>query len=301
MAFEYDSNLSSNTYRPIEPYTHIFEFNHEGSRYLIKFASDSTLQYMTDDIYMKPLIQHEWDVYKQIQNLPEYDKYKKYFLEGVKGGEYKYSEINSCAYIILPYIKSESLEGFVREKLRVKDNKEVARTLCNYLEHVAYALEYLLSHGICHGDMHSGNILITDEGIKVIDFDTAGSCDQHMNLGRSNIKGRQTLRRNMNLIGYLGNTFTGFFVMCKSIFSKFNHLKPFVERIDTIVEEYLQREDVSLAYKKIISLLKSIQAQEGGRRTRRSRTRRRSIRLCSRRSSRSRSRRSRSSRIPSSK
>lgn len=279
--FEYDTELISNTYHSIEPYTHIFKFNHRGSLYIIKFASESTIQYKTNDIFMKPFIQKEWEVYQQIQNLPDYETHKQYFLEDVKGGEY-----NSCAYLILPYIKSETLEGFVNRTLEA--NTQVAKQSCKYLQDAASALEYLISHGICHGDMHSGNILITDKGTKIIDFDSAGECDQVMDLGYAHINGRKTLRRNVNFIGHKGNTFTGFFIMCKDIFSKFNYLKPFIIRINRIIQEYKNSEDVFLAYKKIISLLKTIQGQEGGRRTRR-----KSIHL-------RRSRRRRS-RIPSSK
>jgi len=275
------------------------------------------LKFSRDGVY-KSNITNEWAIYKKIYALPDIERYKHYFLEGVIGGEY-----DSRGYIILPYMDGLTLEEYIKKNIHSIDDKILSITICKYLEEAAYALEYLLTHGICHGDMHAGNIFLTLDKtkaneaymLKIIDFDKAGQCDQLMNLGYSSVTAgykkntvnaaRQSVRRDVNFLGLAyDKNYTGFFVMCKDIFNKFTYLRAFIERINIIIEEYKQREDVFLAYKKIISLLKSIQAQEGGRRTRRTSVRLR-LRLCrSRNSCRSRSRSSRgtrSRRIPSSK
>jgi len=256
--FTYDDNLGPNTYRHMHPYTHIYEFNHERP-YVIKFSSDPI---------HRPLIQHEWDMYTQLYSFDN----QSYFIKGVDGGTFK-----GCAYTILPFIKAKSLE----ESLLDLGKEQII----DILNTVADALLYLLSKGICHGDMHAGNILLTDDGVKIIDFDKAGACDGQMNVGYTSVKGRKALRKDLNFIGVPYNNHTGFFIMVKDIFRK-KGLS--VERIDEIIQRYMtsehHTEDIQAAY----------QAMKGGRR----RTfRKKSLQRRSRR----RRSRSRRSRVPSSK
>ena len=244
--FEYDDDLGPSTYRRMHPYSHIYEFNAD-RLYLIKFSSDPTY---------KPLIQHEWAMYQQIYTFDN----QSYFIQDVEGGDFK-----GCAYTILPFIKAISLE---RSVTRLSKQEVIS-----ILNTVADALLYLLSKGICHGDMHAGNILLTDDGVKIIDFDKAGPCDGQMNVGYTSVKGRKALRKDLNFIGVPYNTHTGFFIMVKDIFRKKGMS---TERIDEVIKRYMESghgtEDIQEAY----------QSVKGGRR----RTfRKKSTRRCSRISS----------------
>ena len=239
-SFHYDDALGPNTYRRMDPYLHIYEFNHKDRRYLIKFSSDPNY---------KELIAHEWSMYRQIYTFEN----QSYFLQGVEGGEYK-----GCAYTILPFVKAISLEESAKRLSKEQ--------LSDILSTVADALLYLLSHGICHGDMHAGNILLTGDGVKIIDFDKAGPCDGLMNVGYTSMKGRKAMRKDLNFIGVPYNTHTGFFIMVRDLFIKKGIP---TERIDEVIDRYMSSghstEDIRVAYEAVKGIPK------GGRRTRRCR------------------------------
>jgi serine/threonine protein kinase len=241
-SFEYDDDLGPNTYRRMDPYTHIYEFN-TGRPYLIKFSSDPI---------HKGLIMHEWDMYQQLYSFD----IQSYFIQGIEGGEFK-----GCSYTILPFIKAISLEESVKDLSNAK--------LFTILNTVAEALLYLLSKDICHGDMHSGNILLTSDGVKIIDFDKAGPCDGQMNIGYTSFNGRNAARKDLNFIGVPYNTHTGYFVMTKDIFRKKSIS---TERIDEIIKNYMKskhtKDDIEAAYSSVKGVLANL--QKGGRRTRRS-------------------------------
>ena len=186
---------------------------------------------------------------------------QSYFIQGVEGGEFK-----GCSYTILPFIKAISLEHSVEDLSKAE--------LFNVLTTVADALLYLQSKDICHGDMHSGNILLTDDGVKIIDFDKAGPCDGRMNVGYTSFHGRNAARKDLNFIGVPNNTYTGFFVMVKDIFRKKGIS---TERIDEIIHTYMKskhtKEDIEAAYSSVKEVLANL--QKGGRSTRRRRSKRR--------------------------
>lgn len=241
--FKYDDELGLNTYRIMYPYSHIYEFN-TGRPYIIKFSSNSI---------HKGLIQHEWKMYQELYTLD----IQSYLIQGVEGGEFK-----GCSYTILPFIKAISLEDSVKDLSKAE--------LFEVLTTVADALLYLLPKDICHGDMHSGNILLTDDGVKIIDFDKAGPCDGRMNVGYTSFNnGRNAARKDLNFIGVPYNTHTGFFVMAKDIFRKKGIS---TDRIDEIINNYIKskhtKEDIEAAYSSVKKVLAKV--PKGGRRTRQS-------------------------------
>jgi len=246
--FQYDDDLEIDTYRRMEEYEHIFQVNIDGKRYIIKLSSDS--------LY-KSLIQDEWEIYKKLYRFSDYDSHKHYFLEGVEGGEY-----DECAYIILPYLLSKSLDDSLPELSKEK--------VFAILRTVIDGLNYLLSHDICHGDMHSGNILIADNSVKIIDFDKSGGCNETMNVGYRTFKNRKALRKNINFIGTSYDTFTGFFLMCKDILTKKDIP---TSKLDEIIETYKKsstsQEDIHAAYVSARGMLNAFPLKGGRRKTRR--------------------------------
>ena len=243
--FDNDDELGPDTYRRMDPYTHIYQFNN-GSLYLIKFSSDPM---------HKGLIQHECNIYTQIYALEK----TSYFIEGIEGGTFK-----GCAYIILPLVNAKSLE----ESIAKLSNSDIFSILST----VADALLFLVANDICHGDMHAGNILLTDDGVKIIDFDKAGPCDGEMNVGYTSVKSRKALRKDLNFIGVPYNTHTGFFGMVKDIFRKKGIS---TNKIDEIIDKYINsnsnREKIEEAYVSMKDILANV--PNGGRRTRRRRRR----------------------------
>jgi len=246
--FQYDDDLDIDTYRRMETYEHIFEVNIRGKRFIIKLSSDP--------LY-KSLIQDEWEIYKKLYSFDEYTSHKEYFLEGVEGGEY-----DEYAYIILPYLPSKSLDDSLPELSKEK--------LFAILRTVIDGLHYLLSHDMCHGDMHSGNILIADTSVKIIDFDKAGGCNETMNVGYRTFKNRKALRKNINFIGTSYDTFTGFFLMCKDILTKKG---VDTTKLDEIIETYKKsstsHQDIRAAYVSARGMFNGFTLNGGRRKTRR--------------------------------
>jgi serine/threonine protein kinase len=247
--FIYDEELIAYTYRRMEGYTHIFEVNVGGERYIVKFSSDP--------LY-KSLIQHEWNIYDTLYDFDDYDSHKKYFIEGVEGGDYK-----GCAYMIVPYLPSKSLEGSIQQLSN--------RRILEVLREVIDGLDYLLSHDICHGDMHSGNILLTRDSVKIIDFDKAGGCNETMNVGyRTFLNKRKALRKDINFIGTPYPNITGFFLMCKDIF-KYKGIP--TSKLDEIIKRYLEsstsQQDIHAAYISARDMLYEFTLNGGRRKTRR--------------------------------
>ena len=245
----YNTNAKKNSYRQKEPYPHIFEIR-KGTKYLLKFY---------DSPPYDTLIRDEWNFYKTIYALTEDTNYSQYFIQGVRGGEFE-----GIPYIIMPYVENTTLEDYVKGTVDITD-------LCNILSHVSHVVYFLFTKGVCHGDMHAGNVLITEDGVKIIDFDKAGECNQPVEAGYTRFKGRNALRRNMNFIGTGHFPPTGFFVMCKDIFARIDTLVKYVPRIDEIIQAYLAEEDIPRAYDAILALfdeIKNNQTGEGRKRKR---------------------------------
>ena len=78
----------------------------------------------------------------------------------------------------MPYVENISLEEYVNDTINTKD-------LCNILIEVSRVLQFLFTKGYCHGDMHAGNVLITEDDVKIIDFDKAGGCDEMVEAGHT--------------------------------------------------------------------------------------------------------------------
>lgn len=264
-----------------ESYIKIYSLQRNGRSYVIKFASMEN-----ESIH---LIQLEYVFYEELYSLPHYDSYRQYFLEGVNGkvgmydpdgqraagdkGQVYTTKNHAYIYIEFPFIESITLEQYIT-------TPRSTRELCTILQQVCTALTFLLKNGLCHGDMHAGNVLIPTQGgqvdttqtIKVIDFDSAGECSGTLRQRLKEI-GRGTLQ-NLNIYG-LNSTvspLTGFFVLCKHIFTV-QGLS--VDRIDRIIHEYKQGLPIKQAYAKMGSLLQSMITQNGqGRRTKKRRRRR---------------------------
>jgi serine/threonine protein kinase len=247
-SFEYDELLGHKGYRRMNPYIHIYEFNWNERLYMIKFSS--RLPHID-------LIKKEKIIYDQIKDFEN----KSFFIEDVEGGildeGVPYEE---CAYIILPFITAISLENYIYTKDFSKAK------FYQVISAVARGLLYLLSKGICHGDMHAGNILITydterkEDLVKIIDFDKAGACNDIMPNG---LGFPSALRKDVNFIGLPDdNNYTGFFIMVKHIMEqKGISAGP----IDSIIEQYKESnntlEDIEKAYRDLILYSK------GGRKT----------------------------------
>ena len=76
---------------------------------------------------------------------------------------------DSHLYLVLEYMENGSLAGVVR-----KYGCFPEALVAMYMRQVLDGLEWLHSHGVCHGDVKGANLLITKEGhVKLADFGVA--------------------------------------------------------------------------------------------------------------------------------
>lgn len=237
-------------YYKMKGYDYIYVFTHGGEKFLIKFSSESPF---------KANIINEWEMYTKIYALEKHS----FALQGVKGGKF-----DEYAYIILPFVEGNTLRE-VLPRLTKKD-------IVNVLLRIADALEQMFQHNICHGDMHWDNILITDDGVKIIDFDKTGACDEASNLGNIQIGPSRAVRKDYNFIGTPFNRDTGLFLLCKRVFEYMKEPKA-TSDIEQIIKRYIDsnhsKEDILQAYTSLKIVLEEFSNSKGGRRSRRRRRR----------------------------
>jgi predicted Ser/Thr protein kinase len=242
-----NSNERNPHYYKMKGYDYIYVFSYGGNKHLIKFSSESPF---------KGNIVNEWKMYRKMYALDTHT----FVLKGVEGGIF-----GEYAYIILPFVEGNTL----RESLAHLSKKDIVEALLT----VRDALELMFTHNICHGDMHWDNILLTDQGTKIIDFDKTGPCDGKMNVGQLSFKGRNTLRKNFNFIGLPHDKHNGFFLLCKTLFA---YMKKPTDEIETIIDTYINSEhskdDIQKAYTSLELVLKGDLHSKGGGRTRRRRS-----------------------------
>ncbi len=75
--------------------------------------------------------------------------------------------IDNDGYIVLPYLRGETIDELIR-----RDGPMPLGCVLSIFESVCAALAHLHSYGISHGDVHTGNIMLTPSPI-LIDFGTS--------------------------------------------------------------------------------------------------------------------------------
>jgi len=234
-----DFDSKPDVYRVFNDRGYIYDFKNDSNRYLMKLSADPDI---------KGPIKNEREFYgKLYEILKNNPDYRKYFIEGVTGGDYVYQDLK-YEYIIIPFIENTPLDTYIKKGPDIKE-------LCNILESVKEGLFFLFSNGLCHGDMHSGNVLITESGVLIIDFDTAGECNEKIITGFTD-----KLRKDVNFIGKPANHNTGFFIMCKNIFT---FLKVKQEKdVQEIIDTYLTDDYIDKAYEDFSTVLNKIRISQ---------------------------------------
>jgi len=248
-SYENGGNNPEDIYAKFGDHEYMYAFTTGGQRYFLKFSADS--------LYSQ-LIMTELNIYTRIYDLAD-EEHKGFFVQGVEGGMFPYQG-TTFSYIIIPYIESISLVRYTG-----KDVKEV-------LKGVVKAMRFLLGNDICHGDLHADNVLIQGTNPILIDFDSAGSCEEKSEVGYTKVKGRSVKRKNINFIGTPGNR-TGLFVICHDTLSRYYPKD--AEKVKEIITLYLETEDIGSAYDALQKLLE----QKGGRTRKRKRKGRKTLRL----------------------
>jgi len=222
---------------------------------LFIYKVGETIVKITNGAYASQRLNIELEYYKHLYSVLSEDE-MKYFIPSVTGssfvlGDYVYT------YLQMPYITGIELIDFFNSNPEKKQ-------LYKVLKEIAIGLLILSKHGLSHGDMHNGNVLVIGDTIKIIDFDKAGKTSDMYNSGpRFNpLRNRNFLKRS------LGDQ-TGFFNMCTYLFTD-STLKQNVEKIRVKYINEGISSDINVQ-EALESFIKLMDAQKGGRKKRKTR------------------------------
>jgi len=219
------SEVLQNHFNP-ETLTFIYE-NTASDEHLYTYKLDNTIVKISHDTFASQRLKMELDNYMYLYSILTIEE-MKYFIPDVMGGSFKYGDY-MYTYLKMPYSEGVDLLTFFESG---PDQKKVYR----FFKEIATGLLILSKHDFSHGDMHAGNVLVSGNTIKIIDFDSAG-------------KGTEIRNRN-----FKDNH--GFFTLCQYFITDPN-LK---EKINQIRLDYTT--DAQEAFQKFITLM----GQQGGRR-----------------------------------
>jgi serine/threonine protein kinase len=225
------SDVLQHQFNPVD-LKFIYE-NTSSDEHLYTYKLDNTIVKISHDTYASQRLIKELENYTYLYSVLS-DSEMKYFIPNVTGGTFRFGEYK-YTYITMPYIDGSDLLTFFQSG---PDQKKIYMIL----KEIAQGLLILSKHGLSHGDMHAGNVLVTGNMIKIIDFDSASKTQE---------------ARNRNFIDK-----GGFFTMCQYFITD-----PILkEKINTIRLAYISNtvHSDAVAQTALESFIKLV--QQGGRR-----------------------------------
>jgi serine/threonine protein kinase len=206
---------------------HFIYENTASDEHLYTYKLDDTIVKITHDTYASQRLKKELDMYNYLYTVLTNDE-MKYFIPNVTGGIFTYGDY-TYTYLKMPYITGVDLVTYYQSN---PEQKKIYKIL----KEIATGMLILSKHGVSHGDMHAGNVLISGTTVKIIDFDSSG-------------KDKEIRNRNFS-------EKRGFFWMCQYFITD----PTLKEKITQIRLSYTS--DAQKAFEAFITLM----GQQGGRR-----------------------------------
>ena len=154
----------------------VYTFKQDGETKVLKIGNKAS----RDDTTKYKLLKKEHAIYQQLDALtPDQRAYFPKLYDGGDLGEMMF-------FLLIEYVEGQVLTDYITEK---KSSPSPVKILIE----LAKALEALRSINLVHGDLSTENILVTQDSIKLIDFEKTGPHDT-----RVNVRGSETLQ-----IGFL--------------------------------------------------------------------------------------------------
>ncbi len=149
-------------------------------------------EYVLKEMYLKGEFVRKENGTISLQGLSKanYEKYKQRFireaqtLQRLSGHEHivnveNYFEENNTVYIVMEYLRGQSLEEMVAQKGRMSESEALG-----YIKQVASALSYIHAQNFYHRDVKPANIMITDGQAKLIDFGISKKVDEDIEVSK---------------------------------------------------------------------------------------------------------------------
>jgi serine/threonine protein kinase len=169
----------------------IYIFKRDGITKVLKMGNKEA----RGDTTKYKLLEKEYAIYKQLDTLPP--EQRAYFPILYDGGG-----LDDMFFLLIEYVEGKVLRDYINEHLTSPSPVKI-------LIELAKALEALRSIELVHGDLHTDNILVTQDSIKLIDFERTGKIGDIGGLFTERI----TLRDNVR--GSVSNEFGFLYIMYK--------------------------------------------------------------------------------------
>jgi len=205
----------------------VYIFKQDGLTKVLKLGNKAD----RDDTTKYKLLKKEYAIYQQLDALPP--EQRRFFPALYEGGD-----IGGIFYLLIEYVDGQVLTDYINEVATPRAPPPV-----KILIELAKALEALRSINLVHGDLSTENILVTQDSVKLIDFEKSGPLDI-----RLNVRGSESLQ-----LGFL-------YIMSK--------LLPKGDVYTSLEEEIRTCDDCDSFY---TSAIKQLSGQSGGARRKKAR------------------------------
>ena len=142
----------------------VYIFEQDGVKKVLKMGNRAA----RNDTTKYKLLKKEHAIYQQLDALPP--EKRSYFPALYEGGD-----IDGIFFLLIEYVEGNALTDYINEGKRAPPPVKI-------LIELAKALEALRSINLTHGDLSTENILVTQDSVKLIDFEKTGPHPTRLNV-----------------------------------------------------------------------------------------------------------------------
>jgi serine/threonine protein kinase len=142
----------------------VYTFKQGGVMKVLKMGNKAP----RDDTTKYKLLKKEHAIYQQLDALPP--QQRVYFPSLYEGGD-----LGGMYFLLIEYVEGKVLTDYINEHLTSPPPVKILLDL-------AKALEALRSINLVHGDLSTENIIVTQDSVKLIDFERTGPHPTRVNL-----------------------------------------------------------------------------------------------------------------------
>jgi len=191
LLMEYDILRPDDTAVEEDKERSVYIFKRDGITKVLKMGNKAP----KGDTTKYKLLQREHAIYQELDTLPP--EQRAYFPR-----LYEAAGFDDMFFLLIEYVEGKVLRDYINEHLTSPSPVKI-------LIELAKALEALRSIQLVHGDLHTDNIIVTPNSIKLIDFERTGKIGDAGGLFAERI----TLRDNVR--GSVSNEFGFLYIMYK--------------------------------------------------------------------------------------
>lgn len=142
----------------------VYIFEQDGVKKVLKMGNKAA----RNDTTKYKLLKKEHAIYQQLDALPP--EQRSYFPALYEGGD-----IDGIFFLLIEYVEGNALTDYINEGKRAPPPVKI-------LIELAKALEALRSINLVHGDLSTENIMVTQDSVKLIDFEKTGPHPTRLNV-----------------------------------------------------------------------------------------------------------------------